>query len=51
MIYDRCAIYTHKLVKLASLGEGDQRAPFSIAAIPKCRGGRYSIHRIAPLNS
>ena len=29
--------------------EGNHKAPFSIATIPKCRGGRYSFPRIAPL--
>ena len=29
-------------VKLATVVEGDQRAPFSIATTPRCRGGRYS---------
>ena len=29
--------------------EGDQNAPFSIATTPRCRGGRYSFHWIAPL--
>ena len=29
--------------------EGNQKAPFSIATTPKCRGGRYSFPWIAPL--
>ena len=29
-------------VKLATVIKGDLKAPFSIAAIPKCRGGHYS---------
>ena len=29
-------------VKLATIVEGDQKAPFSIATTPRCRGGRYS---------
>ena len=29
--------------------EGDQKAPFSIATTPRCRGGRYSFLWIAPL--
>ena len=37
-------------VKLATLVEGDPKAPFSIATTPSYRGGRYSIPRIAPLN-
>ena len=32
-----------KLVKLATLVEGNPKIPFSIATSPKCRGGRYSI--------
>ena len=36
-------------VKLATIVEGDPKAPFSIATTPWCRGGRYSIPRIAPL--
>ena len=36
-------------VKLATLFKGDPKAPFSIAAILRCRGGRYSIPWIAPL--
>ena len=35
--------------KVGELIEGDQKAPFSIATTPKCRGGRYSIPWIAPL--
>ena len=36
-------------VKLATVVEGDQKAPFSIATTPRCRGGRYSFPWIAPL--
>ena len=36
-------------VKLATIVEGDPKAPFSIATTPRCRGGRYSFHWIAPL--
>ena len=36
-------------VKLVTLVEGNPKAPFSIAPIPRCRGGRYSIPWIAPL--
>ena len=32
--------------KLATIVEGDPKAPFSIATTPRCRGGRYSIPRI-----
>ena len=38
-------------VKLATVIEGDQKAPFSIATIQRCRGGRYSFPWIAPLYS
>ena len=36
-------------VKLATLVEGDSRAPFSIATALRCRGGRCSIPWIALL--
>ena len=36
-------------VKLATLVEGDPKAPFSIATTPRCRRGHYSFHWIAPL--
>ena len=42
-------IYIYIRVKLATIVEGDPKAPFSIATTPRCRGGRYSIPRIAPL--
>ena len=42
-------IYIYSKVKLATLVEGDLKAPFSIATTPKCRGGRYSFPWIAPL--
>ena len=35
--------------KLATVVEGDQKAPFSIATTPRCRGGCYSFPWIAPL--
>ena len=37
-----------RVVKLATVVEGDQKAPFSIATTPQCRGGRYSFPWIAP---
>ena len=37
------------IVKLATLVEGDLKAPFSIATTPSCRGGRYSFPWIASL--
>ena len=45
-IYIYIYIYIYKL---ATIVEGDPKAPFSIATTPRCRGGRYSIPRIAPL--
>ena len=47
-IYIYIYIYSKK-VKLATIVKGDPKAPFSIATTPRCRGGRYSIPRIAPL--
>ena len=38
-------------VKLATVVKGDQKAPFSIATTPRCRGGCYSFPWIAPLYS
>ena len=35
--------------KLATLVEGNLKAPFSIATTPRCRGGNYSIPWIALL--
>ena len=40
-------VYMYK-VKLATVVEGDQKAPFSIAITPRCRGGRYFFPWIAP---
>ena len=43
----------NKLWWKSTIGRGDPKAPFSIATTPRCRGGRYSIPRIAstlPLN-
>ena len=42
-------VYKVKLVKLATEVEGDLKAPFSIATIPRCRGRRYSFLCIASL--
>ena len=47
-LHKNIPIYTYK-VKLATIVEGDPKAPFSIATTPRCRGGRYSIPWIAPL--
>ena len=46
-LYKRCIVINH--YKLATLLEGDPKAPFSIATTPRCRGGRYSFPLIAPL--
>ena len=40
LIYD-FKIFSSK-VKLATIVEGNPKAPFSIATTPRCRGGRYS---------
>ena len=37
-------------VKLATIVEADMKAPFSIAATPRCRGGQYFFRWIASLN-
>ena len=36
-------------VKLATVVEGNQKAPFSMATTVRHRGGRYSFHWMAPL--
>ena len=36
---------SNKQVKLVTIVEGDQKAPFSIATSPKCREGCYSFPR------
>ena len=41
---------TANKVKLATVVEDDQKAPFSIATTPRCRGGFYSFPWSAPLN-
>ena len=35
-------ICVYSKVKLATVVEGDQKAPFSITTTPRCTGGRYS---------
>ena len=40
---------TVQVIKLETVVEGNQKAPFSIATTPRCRGGRYSLPWIAPL--
>ena len=41
--------YKSKKVKLATVVEGNQKAPFSIATTLRCRGGHYYFRWIAPL--
>ena len=41
--------YVSKVKKLVTLVEGELKAPLSIATTPRCRRGRYSVPRIAPL--
>ncbi len=36
-------------VKLVTVVEGDQKAPFPVATTSRCRRGRYSFPWIAPL--
>ena len=36
-------------VNLATVVEGDQKAPFSVASTPRCRGGCYTFPGISPL--
>ena len=46
------AIRTHYFKsKLATVVEGDQKAPFSMATTLRCRGGRFSFPWISPLYS
>ena len=44
-------IYIYIYTKLATVVEGDPKAPFSTATRPRCTGGCYSVHWIAPLYS
>ena len=46
---DDDASHTIYILLLAIVIEGDQKAPLSIDATPRCRGGRYSFPWIAPL--
>ena len=43
--------HTHTIVKvkLATVVEGDPKAPFLIDTTPRCRGGCYSFPWTAPL--
>ena len=47
--YMNMHIHIVSKVKLATLVEGDRKAPFLTATKLRCRGGRYSIPLIAPL--
>ena len=38
-----------KFSELATVIEGDPKAPFSVATTPRCKGGRYSFSSMAPL--
>ena len=43
-------VITHSHIsKLATVVEGDQKAPFTIATTSRCRGGCYSFPWIVPL--
>ena len=42
-------IYIYSEVKLATVGEGDTKALFSIVTTPRCKGGWYSFPWIAQL--
>ena len=42
-------MFADQSVKLATVVEGDPKAPFSIATTPRCKGGRDSFPWIAPL--
>ena len=42
-------IINSKIVKLATIVEGEQKVTFSIAATPRCKKGRNSFPWIAPL--
>ena len=49
-VCERGGVYIYsKYIKLATVVEGDQKVPFSIATTPRCRGGCYSFPWISPL--
>ena len=48
-IYTYIYIVNTSIVKLATIVEGDPKAPFSITTTPRCSGGCYSFPWIAPL--
>ena len=43
--------FLYIFIKLATIVEGDPKVTFSIASTLRCRGGRHSIHWIAPLDT
>ena len=47
--HDDDDINSKKVSKVVDRSRGDQKAPFSIATTPMCKGGRYSFTWIAPL--
>ena len=49
-VFDLWYIYIYiSKIKLATVDKGDQKAPFSVATILRCRGGHYSFPWITPL--
>ena len=46
---DSFKIFNNK-VKLVTVVEGNQKAHFSIATTPRCRGGQYCFPLIAPID-
>ena len=51
LLYQQLRAEKMKSVKLATIVEGDLKAPFSIATTPRCRGGCYSFPWTAALYS
>ena len=47
--YSGNSFFGGTIKKLATIVEGDPKAPFSIATTPRCRGGRYSIIEVFAL--
>ena len=41
--------HAYIVINLATVVEGDPKAPFSIATAQRCKGGHYSFPRINPL--
>ena len=46
LVLVRNTLYYISKVQLATIVEGDLKAPFSIATTPRCRGRRYSFPRL-----